>query len=181
MSPVFRNWLIIMNVIAIFYGFAMYAPQLANTNPLFWIFVPDCPLATVFFTASLMLLALNKKSNILFLLSMISGFKYGVWTCFAIVSYWNFYVAPSNFIDYVIDFSAHVGLFLEQFLLIKYATFNVRKLIAPLAFLFFNDLSDYLLATHPLLPEYSLSFMFPFTVSLTVASAAFTYAILTRA
>ena len=150
------------------------------TNPLLWVFVPDCPLAALLFAAALLLLAFNKRSDTFFLLSFVSGIKYSVWTIFTILFYWSFYVGPDNFIEQLINIGAHVLLFLEQFLLLGLVKVDLKKLSIVLGFLLANDLSDYLLGTHPLMLDYAVTAMFRFTVMLTLASAILVYYLIRR-
>ncbi len=173
--------LIIFNIIGFTAGMVFfYAPQIAVTNPLLWVFTPDCPLAALFFVMSAVLLLLKKRNNTLFILSFAAGLKYSTWTWFVTLAFWGYYVTPANLGTNIINLIAHVALAVEQLLLLgKFKPTKKSSLIAG-SYLLANDLSDYLLMTHPALPAGSLSFMFSFTLSLTIGSLLVTYLVSKR-
>ncbi|MFA5406366.1 MAG: DUF1405 domain-containing protein [Candidatus Nanoarchaeia archaeon] len=174
--------LVVVNLFGFINGsLFFYGSQLMATNPLLWVFVPDCPLAAFLFVLSASLLLLNKKANnTLFLLTVSAGIKYGLWTWIVITSYWGFYVTPDNLAINLINLAAHLLLIFEQLLLSLKFKFTKKSLLIVLSFLLLSDLSDYLLGTHPYLPDYSLSLMFPLTIGLTFGSLLIAYLVSKR-
>lgn len=182
MDETFRDWLIIMNLVGFIIGVLFsYGPQLIDTNPLLWVFVPDCPLAALLFAASLIMLSRGQTNNALFTLSIISGFKYSIWTFIATINYWGFYVtSTTGLILNLINLFNHAILFAEQFILIRHVKLDLRSLLPITAFLIIQDLMDYLVGTHPLLPNYSLNTMFSITILLTVLSVLLARALIIK-
>src|SRR5699024_3746298 len=60
-------------------GFIWYESQLSITPPIFLIFVPDSPMASMFFTIFLLFFLFDKKVPYIESLALITLFKYGVW------------------------------------------------------------------------------------------------------
>ena len=172
--------LIILNFFGFLFGLLFfYGNQLLRTNPLLWVFTPDCPFAALFSMIALILVLYKWKSNALFFLSFTSGVKYGVWTIFVTLTYWSFYAGSGLFIN-VVNVAAHVLLIVQQFLLLKHLRVDLKWFSLITGFLIANDLSDYLLGTHPPLPGSAVNFMFAFTVSLTLMSALIVYYLVKR-
>ncbi len=187
-------FIVIANLGGFVYGTFFYYPiQLLSTNPLLWIFVPDCPLAALLI--GLAFLSRCGSLNLSFLhpfskrgtdlswfwfLAFVMAMKYGFWTVFVLSAYPSFYFTPSSSLLYSILFASHVFLFFETFLLVGKIRPRVWFLLPALGFLLANDLSDYLLGTHPPLPETALGFMFPATLFMTLAFTWLSYHVLRR-
>jgi uncharacterized membrane protein YpjA len=187
-------WFIVLaNLGGFIYGtFFFYSGQFLSTNPLLWIFVPDCPLAALLI--GLAFLSRCGSPNLSFLhpfsrgksydlswfwfLAFVMAMKYGFWTVFVLATYSSFYFTPSSSLLYSILFASHIFLFFETFLLVGKIRPKRWFLVPSLGFLLLNDLSDYLLGTHPPLPEASLGFMFPATIFMTLAFTGLSYHVL---
>lgn len=184
---------VFVNFGAAFYGFFIYyGNQFLATSPLLWIFVGDCPLAALLFgmafltrCGSLRLSFLQPFSGArkydlswLWFLAFVMAMKYGFWTIFVLLAYSGFYFTPGAYILYSILLGSHVFLLFETVLLTGKIKPKAWFLLPVLGYLLANDISDYLLGTHPPLPEYSLAFMFPATVFMTLAFTFLSYRIL---
>jgi len=158
-------FLILANLIGALYGFIFYyGKQFFITLLELWLFVPDCPLFSLFFGLALLLILLKKENSFLFFFTLIGALKYGFWTVFVLLFFNEFYFIPENSLMYSVLLIAHLFLFFESFLLIKKIKFKLVYLIPALLFFVTNDLSDYFLGTHPSLPLHELNFMFYFTL-----------------
>lgn len=153
--------LLIINVLGSIYGFYWYKDQLLDTPKEWLIFVPDSPLATVFFSLFLILLLYNKKSSFIGALASITLFKYGVWTMMIIIwGAWS--VEPSlvkilmvetiTWLD-VLLFLSHLGMALQALVFFKKYTYTFVSIFIVGIWIILNDFADYLIGYHPYLPE----------------------------
>lgn len=79
------NWrkfliiLFIINLLGTIYGYYWYIPQLEITEPKFYIFVPDSPTASLFFTIAVLGWIACKHFKLMEALAVVTLIKYGVW------------------------------------------------------------------------------------------------------
>ena len=71
--------LLIINVFGTIYGYYWYGYQLEETPPIFLIFVPDSPTASLFFCFVLIAFLLKKNWPLIEALALLTLFKYGIW------------------------------------------------------------------------------------------------------
>ncbi len=158
-------FLILANFFGALYGFIFYyGKQFLQTPFNLWLFVPDCPLFSLLMAFSFFLIIIKKEVSLLFFFSLVGSLKYGFWTVFILLFYNNYYFTSETWFMYSVLLLAHIFLFFESFLLIKKIRFNFFYLVPVLIFFLANDFSDYFFGTHPVLPCYSLNFMFYFTL-----------------
>lgn len=79
--------LLIINLGGTIYGYIWYEPQLRDTPYIYWLFVPDSPTASFFFTIVLGLWLANKRSPLFETLAFITLIKYGVWAVIMNIMY----------------------------------------------------------------------------------------------
>lgn len=73
-------WLLfIINLVGTIYGYYWYKGQLSVTDPIYYLFVPDSPTASLFFTIALLGWLLNKNWRLIEALALITLVKYGLW------------------------------------------------------------------------------------------------------
>lgn len=77
--PSFLLLLLIVNFFGTVYGYYWYIPQLESTEPKFYIFVPDSPTASLFFSIAVLGWLLGKHFKFIEALALITLVKYGVW------------------------------------------------------------------------------------------------------
>ncbi len=158
-------FLILANFIGALYGFIFYYGARLLSTPLhLWIFVPDCPLFSLFMSLTFLLILLKKESSLLFFFSLVGALKYGFWTVFVLTFFNDFYFTPEKTFMYAVLLIAHIFLFAESFLLVKKIKFKFYYLLPTLLFFLANDFSDYFLGTHPPIPLDELNFMFYLTL-----------------
>jgi len=169
-------FLILANFIGALYGFIFYyGARLLQTPLHLWIFVPDCPLFSLFMSLAFLLILLKKEASLLFFFSLVGALKYGFWTVFVLLFFNDFYFTPENTFMYAVLLIAHIFLFAEAFLLVKKIKFKFYYLIPTLLFFLLNDFSDYFLGTRPPLPQSELNFMFYFTLVLSLFFVALAF------
>ncbi len=153
--------LIIINFLGSIYGFYWYKNQLMVSPKEFLIFVPDSPLASLFFTIFLVLYLFNKKVPIIEALASITLFKYGIWAVSVII--WGAWkVEPSlvkilmvdtiNWIDVMLILS-HLAMALEAMIFFRKYTYKFSTILIVSLWVFLNDILDYTLDIHPWLPQ----------------------------
>ncbi|MBU1120400.1 MAG: DUF1405 domain-containing protein [archaeon] len=169
--------IIICNLIGFLYGlFFFYGEQLLQTEPLYWIFVIDCPLYALLMALTLILIKLNKSFNLLYFISAAGALKYGFWTVFVLLNYSSYYFSPATSFIYFVLLFGHIGLFLEVFLL--NGRIKLRNYFLPLALLWFllNDAADYFFQSlgitnsviRPPIPSTAIEFMALFTITASI-------------
>ncbi len=71
--------LLFINIVGTVYGYDWYMWQLEITEPVFWIFVPDSPTASLFFCFVIIGWLLNANFRLFEALALITLVKYGMW------------------------------------------------------------------------------------------------------
>ncbi|MEM2974094.1 MAG: DUF1405 domain-containing protein [Candidatus Micrarchaeia archaeon] len=157
-------WFVIFaNMAGAAYGFAFYYwDRLASTSFPLIIFVPDCPLYVLLFAISAIIVKAGIRhwaSDILIFISSAGLAKYAVWTMFVILFFNQYFLAPEVAWLYTALFVAHLLTLLETFAFV--GRFDIRRLgtkftvlciAVAVVWLVLNDVSDYVLDTHPTLP-----------------------------
>lgn len=153
--------LIVVNVLGSIYGFYWYKDQLLDTPKELQVFVPDSPLATIFFSIFLLMLLFKKKSRFIGALASITMFKYGIWTMIVIIwGAWS--VEPSlvkilmidsiTWIDLVLIFT-HLAMAIEALIFFKKYTYTFFSIFIVGLWIILNDFVDYIFGYHPYLPD----------------------------
>lgn len=79
----FAKWflvlLLLINIGGTVYGYIWYGWQLEQTAPIFWLFVPDSPTATLFFCFAIVGWLMNRHFRIFEALALVTNVKYGIW------------------------------------------------------------------------------------------------------
>lgn len=78
-SKGFLAILLAINIFGTIYGYIWYGGQLAETKPIFLIFVPDSPTATLFFSIAIIGWLFEKHFRIFEALALVTLVKYGLW------------------------------------------------------------------------------------------------------
>lgn len=71
--------LLFVNIFGTVYGYDWYMWQLEMTDPVFWIFVPDSPTASLFFSIAIIGWLIGKNFKLIEALALITLVKYGLW------------------------------------------------------------------------------------------------------
>ncbi|MFA6035413.1 MAG: DUF1405 domain-containing protein [Candidatus Micrarchaeia archaeon] len=190
LSPRIRNllfWVLVLgNLLGALYGFTLfYGAQMLASPAWQWPFIPDCPLFSLLFAISMLLLYTGVRGRLATLfnfLTFVGCVKYGFWTVFVLTYYRPFYTDTTAqlFLSTLLLVS-HIVLFFQAFLLASYVRPKPWHLAAVLGFMLLSDLSDYSWLTHPWLPGESLALLFPLTVAMSIIASIGGYFILRRA
>lgn len=161
--------IVFANIAGALFGFtSYYGYQLSNTPPALKIFVPDCPLYALLFAIVLILVHAGVRANLAYYLVSVGAVKYGFWTVYVLLKYNSFYFQPGAKLMYALIFAGHIGLFLQSLMLLGRIKVKSYYILPALGWFLLNDSVDYTLSTYPPLPAYSLNFMYPATVVMTV-------------
>ena len=132
------------------FGFYYYREMFALFPVKLWIFIPDSPLATLFFALSLFLIYFKKRFNAFYLIAMAQSMKYGFWTMFVIIYFSDYFLAPYHRYYYYLMFALHFGMLIQPALILHRVRVGMRELAIAAAWLALNDYFDYLRSTNPL-------------------------------
>lgn len=163
--------LIAANLAGAAYGFVFfYGPALWQSLETPWLlpFIPDCPLFTLLLALALVGVYTRSESKALNFLALAGALKYGFWTVFVLLLYGGFYFRQDAWL-YTLLFWAHVGLFLQAFLLAGKSDNRLKVALPVLGFLWLSDLADYLWLSHPPLPAEGPALMFPASLAMSLA------------
>lgn len=146
-----RNFLILLFLINLFgtiYGYMWYESQLAITEPRFYIFVPDSPTASLFFTIALLGWLVGKHFKLMEVLAVVTLVKYGVWA--VVMNLLTFYEQGELSPDGWMLVASH-GLMAVQAVIYlqKYEYTRIHLFIAAIWTLH-NDVIDYLFGQMPI-------------------------------
>ena len=140
--------LFIINLLGTIYGFYWYEYQLANTPTIFLIFVPDSPMASMFFTIFLLFFLFNKNAPYIEALAIITLFKYGIWAVImnVLTLITTGYLNPSG---YMLIFS-HAGMAIQGLLYAPFYKIKMRHLVIAAIWTLHNDVIDYVFGMMPM-------------------------------
>lgn len=162
MLKIFKNkkfliLIALVNFIAGIYGITYYLPQLNQTNPLLWIFVIDCPLAAIIFAFALVFRFKEKDIVFLSFIAIVGNIKFAVWTFLVLflMNTWQSYLYLTV---------SHFLLLIEVILFYKLFHFKVKHVLFALIWFLLNDLSDYVLGTHPFFSGINYEFLAIFSI-----------------
>jgi uncharacterized membrane protein YpjA len=140
----------VINIAGTAFGFYYYRNMFALFPAKLWIFIPDSPLATLFFAFSLFLIYLKKRVDAFYLVAMAQSMKYGFWTMFVILYFSDYFLAPYHRYYYYLMFVLHFGMLIQPALILHKVRITRRELAIATAWLALNDYFDYLRNTNPL-------------------------------
>ena len=158
-SLITRMWLILshksflwillfVNLLGTVYGYDWYMWQLKITDPIFWIFVPDSPTASLFFTIAILGWLIGKHFKLIEALALITLVKYGLW---AVVM--NLLTLLENgsieWIGWMLIIS-HFAMALQALLYIPFYKFSFGHIVIAAIWTIHNDFIDYVFEQMPI-------------------------------
>jgi len=145
-----KNFLIllfIINLIGTIYGFLWYGEQIADTPPLFVLFVPDSPTASLFFTIFLLFFIFGKNLPYIEALAIVTLFKYGVWA--VVMNILTLLVEGAlHWTGYMLMIS-HAGMAIQGLLYAPFYKMKWKHLIVAAVWTLHNDVIDYVFGMMP--------------------------------
>lgn len=174
-------FLLVVNILGTIYAYYWYRYQLAETPPIFLIFVPDSPTACLFFVFVLIAFILGKNWPLFEALAMVTLFKYGIWA--VVMNYLVLVVSGElDIIGYMLMLS-HGAMALQGLLYAPFYRFKAWHLIVTGIWTLHNDVIDYvfkMLPRYHMLDDYIPQIGY-FTFWLSIVSLALAYWFVVRA
>jgi len=122
--------------------------QLEITKPIFWIFVPDSPTASLFFCIALFAWLIGKNFKLIEALALITLVKYGVW---AVVMNLLTLVETGSigWAGWMLVVS-HSAMALQAILYIPFYRFQFKHVVIAAIWTLHNDVIDYVFEQMPI-------------------------------
>lgn len=143
--------LLVVNIAGTVYGYVWYGWQLKETPPIFLVFVPDSPTASLFFVFVLVAFLLKQNWPLVEALAIVTLFKYGIW---AVVMNLLVFSAQGelDWIGVMLIFS-HFAMAVQALLYAPFYRFKWWHLIVTAIWTLHNDVIDYVFF---MLPRYHM-------------------------
>jgi len=140
--------LFLINLFGTIYGFIWYKSQLAITPPIFLIFVPDSPMASMFFTIFLLFFLFDKKVPYIESLALITLFKYGIWAVvmniLTLITTGN--LSPQGYML----IASHAAMAVQGLLYAPFYRLKLRHVVVAAIWTLHNDVIDYVFGQMPI-------------------------------
>ncbi|SIS37173.1 lipoprotein heptaprenylglyceryl N-acetyltransferase LhaT [Salimicrobium flavidum] len=150
-SRLFLLSLFFVNFFGTLYGYIWYLPQLQRTDPVFLIFVPDSPTASLFFTLAIGGWLLGKHFRLIEALALITLVKYGLWA--VAMNILTLLVEGSlPWQSYMLIIS-HGAMALQALLYMGKYTFSYVHVAIVAVWTLHNDIIDYVFEQMPVYPS----------------------------
>lgn len=158
-------------LISFFFGWLCYEDQLMHSSPLFWIFIPDCPLYVFF---GFLVVVVGVKNEAFRFIASVGMVKYALWTLMIFAIYPYYYFSPLLFSDTVVLAIGHV-LMVWAGLAILPKKVGWKMPALALGWFLLNDFVDYGLGMMPVFPPEHLGFVILFSFASTIALCPMLY------
>lgn len=147
----FKPFLVLLffiNLGGTIFGYIWYQAQLSKTEPIFLIFVPDSPTASLFFTIVLGLWLIGKRSSLFEALAFITLIKYGLWAVVMnLLTLWQ--TGDIGWEGWMLVFS-HFAMALQAVLYIGHYRFVWLSVALAAVWTLHNDVIDYVFGQMPI-------------------------------
>lgn len=140
--------LFFVNLVGTVYGFIWYQHQLAVTPPIFLIFVPDSPTASMFFTIFLFFFIWNVNVPYIEALAMITLFKYGVWAVVMNILTWVT-TGSLGWEGYML-IASHAAMAIQGLLYAPFYKIKMKHIVVAAIWTLHNDIIDYVFGMMPM-------------------------------
>ncbi|PUB10320.1 DUF1405 domain-containing protein [Paenisporosarcina sp. OV554] len=152
-------WILLaVNILGTIYGYYWYMWQLEITDPIFLIFVPDSPTASLFFSIALFGWLINRHFKLIEALALITLVKYGLWA--VVMNIWTqFESGPIGFVGWMLVVS-HFAMAVQALLYIPMYKFKWIHVLIAAIWTLHNDVIDYVFGQMPIyrsLSEHTLT------------------------
>lgn len=143
--------LLVVNIAGTVYGYVWYGWQLKETPPIFLLFVPDSPTASLFFVFVLVAFLMKKNWPLVEALAIVTLFKYGIW---AVVMNLLVFTTQGelDWIGVMLIFS-HFAMAVQALLYAPFYRFRWWHFIVTAIWTLHNDVIDYVFF---MLPRYHM-------------------------
>jgi len=179
--PKTRLFVLAISIIGTMFGFSYYEYQLSVSPLYLWPFIPDSPFFTLMYVIILILYIFGRRYNSLDIFAFIGLNKVGIWTLFVLLLYYDYYFSPETLGLRALIFFLHIGMILVAFTLIaEMEKPGKASLAAIISYFFISDFFDYVIGTHPTIPEDRITLIAFATLFLTLFISLLTITYLQR-
>ncbi|KFL44515.1 membrane protein [Lysinibacillus sp. BF-4] len=140
--------LLVINALGTIYGYYWYGAQLAITRPIFYIFVPDSPTASLFFCFVLIAWLMGKQWRLMEALALITLVKYGVWAVDMNLLMLT-EIGELGFDGWMLVFS-HGAMAVQAIVYLAYYSFTYWHVAVAGIWTLHNDVIDYVFGQMPM-------------------------------
>ena len=140
--------LLFVNLLGTVYGYDWYKSQLVLTEPKFWVFVPDSPTASLFFTLAIFGWLINRHFKLMEALALITLVKYGLWAVVMnlLTLYETGSIGPVGWMLVI----SHFAMALQAVLYSPLYKFGLGHIIIASIWTLHNDVIDYVFGQMPI-------------------------------
>lgn len=140
--------LLFVNIFGTVYGYDWYMWQLEMTDPIFWIFVPDSPTASLFFLLAIIGWLIGKNFKLIEALALITLVKYGLWA--VVMNLLTF--METGYLDPVgwMLIGSHFAMAVQAVLYSPLYKFDFRHIVIAAIWTLHNDVIDYVFGQMPI-------------------------------
>ncbi|MCZ7358383.1 MAG: DUF1405 domain-containing protein [Candidatus Methanoperedens sp.] len=175
-EPLPRIFVLISCIMGTLFGFYYYTGQFEITPVYLWFFVPDSPFFTFMYVIVLLFYSFGVRSNAFDAFTFIGLNKVGIWTIFVLFWNYDYYFSPETSDYRFIILLLHIGMILVAMTLLKeMKKLNMRRYLLIAGFFLISDFFDYVVGTHPIIPQESIGVVSLVTISLTIITCALTF------
>ena len=144
----FLTIVLIINFFGTIYGYYWYNGQLAVTEPIFYIFVPDSPTASLFFCFAIVGWLLGKNFKLMEVLALITLVKYGLWA--VVMNLLTLVEMGSLSADGWMLVFSHFMMAVQAILYIPKYAFGFGHVVIGAIWTLHNDVIDYVFGQMPI-------------------------------
>ncbi|WP_181348262.1 DUF1405 domain-containing protein [Thalassobacillus sp. CUG 92003] len=169
--------LFVVNLLGTVYGYLWYGWQLRITDPVYMIFVPDSPTASLFFTIFLGFILYGKTTSYIGALAAVTLLKYGTWA--VVMNLLTLALEGSIGWQGYMLIASHGAMAIQGLLYAPFYQMKLRHLVVAGVWTLHNDIIDYVFEQMPIyhsLMTYMNEIGY-FTFWLSIVSIAVVYAV----
>ncbi|WP_213423164.1 DUF1405 domain-containing protein [Bhargavaea massiliensis] len=145
-----RRFLILLffiNLGGTIYGYIWYESQLRVTRPIFLLFVPDSPTASLFFTLAIAAWIWGRHWKLIEALALITLVKYGLWA--VVMNIWTLVeVGTIGFTGWMLV-ASHFLMAVQAVLYLPKYAFGIWHITLAAVWTLHNDVIDYVFGQMP--------------------------------
>lgn len=144
----FLTLLFFINLGGTIYGYIWYESQLRITEPIFLLFVPDSPTASLFFTLAIAAWIWGRHWKLIEALALITLVKYGLWA--VVMNIWTLVEAGTIGATGWMLVASHFLMAVQAVLYLPKYTFGIWHIAVAAVWTLHNDVIDYVFGQMPI-------------------------------
>lgn len=142
-------WLLLVtNILGTIYGYYWYGWQLEITDPIFYIFVPDSPTASLFFSFAIFAWLMGKNWRLMEALALVTLVKYGLWAVG--MNMWTLFETGSIGVLGWMLVVSHFAMAVQAVLYMPMYRFSFFHIVITAIWTLHNDVIDYVFGQMPI-------------------------------